>query len=229
MAEPQKKSERYHYFLWWLVLGAFLIVASGGVYALLHGWQGASIGQHKQAGLQYPLVDNELQSAVIPVEGMTCAACASRVKRTLQDIEGVASAEVSLTERNVKVRYVDNNLSSENLVAAINALGYKAQAPIAAESETTATNGTSVSASNASESQEISVAIPVTGMVCEYCVKTVEESLRGIDGVTSVWVSLTEKTARIRYVPGKVPLKRITDEIETHGFKAGSPVKEEAK
>lgn len=229
MAETEGKSFGVGYLSRWIVIGVFLLAVAGGAYALLHDRLAAPTDRLKQAELQAALADGEFQVALIPVEGMTCAACAARVKRTLQDIEGVASAHVSLTERNVKVRYVDKNLSSDNLVAAINALGYRARAPIVAESKAETTNGVGASVANASESQVTSVTIPVTGMACEYCVKTIEESLRGIDGVASVQVSLNEKTARIHFVKDKVSLKRITDEIDSHGFKAGSPVKEESK
>ena len=157
----------------WIVLGVFLLAVAGGAYALLHDRQAAPTDRLEQAELPAALADSEFQVALIPVEGISCAACAARVKRTLADIEGVVSAEVSLTERNVKVRYVDKKLSSENLVAAINALGYKARAPIAAESKTKATNKTEAFVANASEPQVTSVTIPVAGMACENCVKTI--------------------------------------------------------
>ena len=213
----------------WLVLGVFLLAIAGGAYALLHDRLAAPTDRVKQAEVQAALAGSELQVAVIPVEGMTCAACAARVKRTLQDIEGVVSAEVSLSERNAKVRYVDKELSSENLVAAINALGYKARAPVSAEPKAKATGGTGASVANVSESQVTNVTIPVTGMACEYCAKAMEDGLRAIDGVTNVRVSLTEKTAQVSYVKDKVTVKRLTDEINAKGFKAGSPVKERAK
>lgn len=47
--------------------------------------------------------------------------------------------------------------------------------------------------------------------------------------MTSVRVSLAEKTARVGYVKDKVAVKRLTDEIDAKGFKAGIPVKEEKK
>lgn len=229
MAETEGKSSGVGYLSRWIVLGVFLLAVAGGAYALLHDRLAAPTDRLKQAELQAALADSEFQVALIPVEGMTCAACVARVKRTLQDIEGVASAEVSLTERNVKVRYVDKNLSSEKLVAAINALGYKAQSPVSAEPKTEATSKTDAFVADALESQAASVTIPVSGMACEGCAKTLEDSLRELDGVTSVRVNLTEKTARLRFVQDKVSLKRITEEIDAHGFKAGSPVKEGAK
>lgn len=228
MAETQGKGFRVGYSSRWIVLGVLLLAVVGGAYALLHDRLAAPADRLKQAELA-ALADSEFQVALVPVEGMSCAACAARVKRTLVDIEGVVSAEVSLVERNVKVRYVDKKLTSENLVAAINALGYKAGVPIAAESKMESKSGSGAFVPNASDSQGASVTIPVSGMVCQYCVKTLEESLRGIDGVTSVQVSLTEKTARVGYVKDKVAVKRLTDEIDAKGFKASSPVKEEKK
>lgn len=141
MAETEDKGFGGGYLSRWIVFGVFLLAVAGGAYALLHDRPAAPTDRLEEAERQTALADSEFQVALIPVEGMTCAACTARVKSTLVDIEGVVSAEVSLIERNVKVRYVDKKLSSENLVAAINALGYKARSPIAAESQTKTTYG----------------------------------------------------------------------------------------
>lgn len=76
-----------------------------------------------------------LATAVIPVDGMTCGACAARVKGTLKDIDGVADVEVSLAERNVRVRFADEKVNPERLAEAITELGYKATVPPSRESE----------------------------------------------------------------------------------------------
>lgn len=65
----------------------------------------------------------------IPVEGMSCAACAARVKKTLASIGGVSEVEVSLAERKARVRFDPSRLSPAQLVAAIKGLGYQAGAP----------------------------------------------------------------------------------------------------
>lgn len=134
MAGTEGKDFGGGYLSRWIVLGVFLLAVAGGAYALLHDRLAAPTDRLKQAEFQAALAGSDLQVALIPVEGMSCAACAARVRRTLEDINGVVSAEVSLAERNVKVRYVDKTLSSDNLVAAINALGYKARAPFKAAS-----------------------------------------------------------------------------------------------
>lgn len=140
MVETESERSRGGFSSRWIIPGVFVLVVVGGGYALLYGPGAGPIDRAVQPELPSALADNEFQVASIPVEGMTCAACAARVKRTLQGLDGVIRAEVSLTERNVKVEYIDKKLSSQNIVAAINALGYKARAPQTAEQRTQSTN-----------------------------------------------------------------------------------------
>ncbi len=65
-------------------------------------------------------------SIVINIEGMSCGNCANAIKRVLNEIDGVTSAEVSLAEKNALVTadFVDPTI----LVSAINELGYQASA-----------------------------------------------------------------------------------------------------
>ena len=63
----------------------------------------------------------------IPVSGMTCAACQSRVQRTLQKQPGVADASVNLMMHNATVTYDPDSVAPERLVAAIRDTGYGAE------------------------------------------------------------------------------------------------------
>ena len=63
-------------------------------------------------------------SITIPVHGMTCAACESRVQRALQRVEGVEVASVNLMMANAAVRYDPTATSPDLLVAAIRDTGY---------------------------------------------------------------------------------------------------------
>ncbi len=77
--------------------------------------------------------ETNMKIVVIPVEGMSCVACAARIKKTLTAIDGVGEAEVNLGERRARVRFDPSRLSPERLAAAINALGYHAGAPAEAK------------------------------------------------------------------------------------------------
>ena len=155
-----------------------------------------------------------IKTVTIPIEGMSCSACAARVKRTLKAMDGVAEVEISLEHRNARVRYVEGKVSPERLVAVINQLGYKAGTPRAAEN--TAPTGT------AGDSK--AALIPITGMSCEeMCVPQVKKALEALDGVTKVEVSLREGDAHVQYLTGKISPEKIVAVINVLGFKAGSP------
>ncbi len=72
---------------------------------------------------------SELHVARIPVTGMTCAACQSRVQRTLANQAGVAEANVNLMMGTATVAYDPERVQPAALVDAIIATGYGAELP----------------------------------------------------------------------------------------------------
>ncbi len=67
----------------------------------------------------------------LPVDGMTCAGCASRIERRLNGIAGV-EASVNLALERAAVDYDPGRVSTDDLVAAVEAAGYVAHVPGAA-------------------------------------------------------------------------------------------------
>ncbi len=63
----------------------------------------------------------------IPVTGMTCAACQSRVQRTLQKQPGVSDATVNLMMQNATITFDPASISPSRLVDAIKDSGYGAE------------------------------------------------------------------------------------------------------
>jgi Cu+-exporting ATPase len=63
----------------------------------------------------------------IPVGGMTCAACSSRVQRALEKTPGVQAASVNLMTRNAVVTYDAGQVTPERLVERIRDTGYEAE------------------------------------------------------------------------------------------------------
>jgi Cu+-exporting ATPase len=64
----------------------------------------------------------------LTVSGMTCASCASRIEKKLNRIEGVA-ATVNFATEKATVDYDARQVSTDELVAAIEAVGYGASVP----------------------------------------------------------------------------------------------------
>jgi len=60
----------------------------------------------------------------LPVEGMTCAACSSRIQRGLGRLEGVEHANVSLASARATVVFDDELLARADFEAVITGLGY---------------------------------------------------------------------------------------------------------
>ena len=66
-----------------------------------------------------------MAQVILELEGMTCAGCASRIERRLNDIDGV-EASVNLATEKAAVRYDDASLQVGALVAAVESIGYGA-------------------------------------------------------------------------------------------------------
>src|SRR6266571_3498502 len=65
----------------------------------------------------------------IPVTGMHCAACQSRVQSALASKPGVTDANVSLMLNNATVTYDEHAVEPEALVETIRSTGYDAALP----------------------------------------------------------------------------------------------------
>ncbi|MEP6590865.1 MAG: heavy metal translocating P-type ATPase [Gemmatimonadota bacterium] len=68
-------------------------------------------------------------TVTIPVEGMTCSACQSRIQSALEQEPGVSSADVNVMLANAKVRFDPARLTPDRLVKVIEATGYGATLP----------------------------------------------------------------------------------------------------
>ncbi|MBK8250503.1 MAG: copper-translocating P-type ATPase [Gemmatimonadetes bacterium] len=66
---------------------------------------------------------------VLPVGGMTCAACSARVQRTLEKTPGVAAANVNLMTHSAAVTFDPAQVTAAALVDRIKASGYEASLP----------------------------------------------------------------------------------------------------
>ncbi len=65
-------------------------------------------------------------SVTIPIGGMTCAACAQRIEKTLSKLEGVLSATVNFATEKATVTYDNGKVRLSAIRQSIEKLGYKA-------------------------------------------------------------------------------------------------------
>ena len=85
----------------------------------------ALVAQVQKSGYAVPEARVEL-----PITGMTCANCAANIERTLnKKVDGVVSASVNFASERAAVAYLPGTVSIEEIVAAIQKIGYGAIIP----------------------------------------------------------------------------------------------------
>jgi len=62
------------------------------------------------------------------------------------------------------------------------------------------------------------ITLQVQGMTCGHCVKSVENSVGGMNGVERVLVELTNGTVAVEYNENEVNVQNIKDTIEDQGY-----------
>jgi Cu+-exporting ATPase len=65
-----------------------------------------------------------MSDVTLPVTGMTCAACARTIERTLQKVPGVQDASVNLATNRASVRFDPSRTDVSNLAKAVRDVGY---------------------------------------------------------------------------------------------------------
>ncbi|HEY8489258.1 MAG TPA: heavy metal translocating P-type ATPase [Thermaerobacter sp.] len=141
-------------------------------------------------------------SAVItlPIEGMTCAACANRIERGLKKMDGVAEAAVNLALERAHVRFDPQRVSVADMAARVRDLGY--DVPLQP------------------------LRLVISGMTCAACVNRVERALRRVPGVVEASVNLATGTGAVRVVPGTATVADLVGAVQAAGYEA-EPVDED--
>ena len=128
----------------------------------------------------------------LAIEGMTCATCATRIGRGLQQLPGVREAEVNLATEKAAVVYDPDAVGAAEFVAAVKGLGYG----VGAET----------------------LRLSVEGMTCASCVNRVEKALRRVPGVVSASVNLATATATVTVASGAVTVAQLQAAAHDIGY-----------
>ena len=139
------------------------------------------------------------------VKGMHCAACASRLERTLDKLDGVDEVAVNLAAESMNLAFDPDKLGLEEVLGRIKDMGFEAE-PLADE-----TAGPS------------RLDLAVKGMHCAACVRRVEKAAASVDGVAEAAVNLATQTAALRLATGaslRDVRKAVTEAVAAMGFTA---------
>ncbi len=134
---------------------------------------------------------NSLHTFDIPIRGMTCASCAGRIERALQQVPEVQQSSVNLAAERARVSAPSERLG--DLLAAVENAGYSV--PL----------------------QQVELSIE--GMTCASCVGRIERALGKVPGVREVSVNLASERARVSLLEG-TPSAALLEAVQQAGYSA---------
>lgn len=133
----------------------------------------------------------------LPIEGMTCASCVSRVEKALAKVPGVQSASVNLATESANVA-ASSEVDLATLRGAVEKAGYSVR-------------------------QE-QTSLGIEGMTCASCVGRVEKALRKLPEVTGAEVNLATEKAEVTFIGrSDEVLPRLIAAVEKAGYQAKPP------
>ncbi|WP_421937448.1 heavy metal translocating P-type ATPase [Phenylobacterium sp.] len=137
--------------------------------------------------------ETTLEPFDIPVLGMTCASCVSRVEKAIAAVPGVAQASVNLAAERARVALSPGG-SAQAVADAIRRAGY--------------------------EPLETEIELRIGGMTCASCVGRVERALAAVPGVLGAEVNLATERARVRVLEGGPDSTALIQAVVTAGYQA---------
>lgn len=139
---------------------------------------------------------NQKKQSTLQITGMTCAACANRIEKGLNKLEGVDSANVNFALEKASISYDPTRVDTDILEETIKKLGYGTAKEVAQ--------------------------FKLEGMTCAACANRIEKSLSKLPGVTNATVNFAMETARVEYSPGEVSITEMQNKVKQIGYKAVS-------
>ncbi|AOH54744.1 copper-translocating P-type ATPase [Peribacillus muralis] len=144
-------------------------------------------------------MSDSMKETSMQISGMTCAACANRIEKGLNRLEGVKEATVNLALEKSVVKYDAEMISDTDIEMKIQDLGYDV----------------------VKEKREFTI----TGMTCAACATRIEKGLNKLDGVSKANVNLALEHATVEYAPSEITPADIIQRVEKLGY--GAIIKED--
>ena len=116
----------------------------------------------------------------VKISGMTCTACASRVERVINKLEGVDKANVNFATETLSVKYDNEKVNSLDIEKAVEKAGYGV------------------------EKKTKNYSFKVEGMTCSACANRVERVTKKADGVINSSVNFATEKLNITFDENKI-------------------------
>lgn len=130
----------------------------------------------------------------IAIKGMTCSACANRIEKGLQRMDGVKSATVNFATEKAAVSFDTDVTDSLAIQEKIRSLGY--------------------------DTVKETADLQISGMTCAACSTRIEKGLSRMEGVQKAAINLALETGKVEYDPTVIRSSDLIDKIKRLGYDA---------
>ena len=165
------------------------------------------------------------ENLTIPIEGMTCDHCVGTVRRALENVPGVKSADVDLATKRAEVSVDSAAFDRSKLAGAIEAAGYRVPVDGLSPPPPNLVTISPVLPPEPPQPTEKPTGpeewnLAIGGMHCASCVARVEGALSGVPGVETARVNLATERAGVRVDPSRVTEGQLADAVARAGYSA---------
>ncbi|GAB1410725.1 heavy metal translocating P-type ATPase [Desulfovibrionales bacterium] len=146
-------------------------------------------------------MNTPVRSTRLPVGGMHCAACSTRIEKIVGSMPGVEDISVNLATGNMDLRYDPQALSLDAVVERVRELGFQAEVP----------------------SQLTSLDLRIGGMHCAACSARIERLASQLPGMQEASVNLGLEQGRFVFDASQTTQRVLRQVIHDAGFTTSLP------
>lgn len=126
------------------------------------------------------------------ISGMTCAACAARIEKGLNKLDGVEAATVNFALETTRIVYDPDKTGEAQLRQKVESLGYGILGDKAE--------------------------FDISGMTCAACAGRIEKRLGKLDGVGKATVNFALETAQVEFNPARISTADMKEAVRKLGY-----------
>ena len=130
----------------------------------------------------------------LPINGMTCSACAARLEKALARADGIHAAAVNFATERARVQFDAATTDTTAIADVVKRTGF--------------------------DVAEVRFSFGVVGMTCSACSTRLQKALRAVPGVTDANVNLALERADVTAVAGQLGTRELVEAVAKTGFEA---------
>ena len=135
-----------------------------------------------------------MKKTSMKIEGMSCSACANRIERVVNKLDGVEKGSVNFAAETLALEYNEEKVKLDEVEAAIEKAGFKVKKNIK------------------------DYTFKVEGMTCSACANRVEKVTQKIEGVESASVNFATEQLKVKLDADLASYGQIKSAVEKAGF-----------